>query len=534
MWEVLPVKNKQEYKRLILAFASLTKMFTQKGNDNVNPAPVINTKFQETVFQKAFHAFAEDIGNTSYDVSLRLYNDDGTETKYLIGIKTFGLSSGDQKVAQFKTNYSEWSPLIDEIQRNARCEDCVNKSKEEIDALNHDLYLDLAKKIATIRNQRIIASQENLRGFDIDNHDDVHSVYHVLMPSKPSKEEEPPKIFVGETTYNMIDIDNISIHGCTSNKHPLNFTFDDGNHIYKYTASDSQLLMKFNNLEIKVDEWDVVYADDAYSIFSDIANKIYGEVDNDKIMESYSWSLLNNDGEVEIFSAFNNFYGVGPKLARNDRIPRIDKIYNTYKNEENLEMDKLKEMLTTFMMDTARTDVLRKKKAKLRNHIIRDVFKTENEKLINEINKLVYRPVNELYIPIPNSKKFHKEHPNFFGDGIGEFKVNEETGKATESLKLSPEKRKFTLIFEPSGDSVTAYITQSSGKAIQSLEKQSYLGEWILRKIFQLKEYELLTKEKLDKIGINGIRLYKKYNSNDVHLKFIWIDFENLPYDYIQ
>ena len=533
MWEVLPIKDKQEYKRLILAFASLTKMFTQKVGDNVNPAPIINSKFQETVFQKAFHAFAEDIGNTSYDVSLRLDNGDGTETKCLIGIKTFGLSSGDQKVAQFKTNHGEWSSLIDEIEGNARCEGegSVNKSKEEIDILNHDLYLDLAKKIATIRNQRIITSQENLRGFDIDKHDDIYSIYHVLMPSKKG---ETPKIFVGETSYNKIDIDNISIHGCTSSRHPSNFIFDDGNHTYKYTAADRQLQMKFNNLEIVVDEWDVVYAEDAYSIFSDIANNIYGNADNDKIIESYSWSLLNNDNEVEMFSGLNNFYGVGPKLARNYRIPRVEKICRTYENEENLEIDKLKGMLTTFMMDTARTDVLKKKKAELRNQIICDVFKTENEKLINDINKLVYRPVNELYIPIPNSKKFHNEHPNFFGNGIGKFEVDEETGKETKSLKLPPEKRKFTLVFEPSGDFITAYITQDYGKAIQSLQKQSYLGEWILRRVFQLKEYELLTKEKLEKIGINGIRLYKKYGSNDIHLKFIWIDSKNFPDDFIQ
>lgn len=34
------------------------------------PAPIINSKYQETIFQKAFHASAEDIGNTSYDVAI--------------------------------------------------------------------------------------------------------------------------------------------------------------------------------------------------------------------------------------------------------------------------------------------------------------------------------------------------------------------------------------------------------------------------------------------------------------------------------
>ena len=71
MWEDLPSSKKNEYKRLILAFASLTEMFAQKVTDNVEEAaPIINSKFQETAFQRAFNAYAEDIGNTSYDASL--------------------------------------------------------------------------------------------------------------------------------------------------------------------------------------------------------------------------------------------------------------------------------------------------------------------------------------------------------------------------------------------------------------------------------------------------------------------------------
>ena len=72
---------------------------------------------------------------------------------------------------------------------------------------------------------------------------------------------------------------------------------------------------------------------------------------------------------------------------------------------------------------------------------------------------------------------------------------------------------------------------QDAGKAIESCESQSYLGEWILKGIFQLKDYEPLTKEKLDEIGINGIRLYKTNINNDVHLEFIYIDKEQPPKD---
>lgn len=52
--------------------------------------------------------------------------------------------------------------------------------------------------------------------------------------------------------------------------------------------------------------------------------------------------------------------------------------------------------------------------------------------------------------------------------------------------------------------------------------------------VFQLGEYEPLTKKKLDQLGINGIRIYKTQNKlfennsefpgEEVHLEFIWIE----------
>ncbi len=69
---------------------------------------------------------------------------------------------------------------------------------------------------------------------------------------------------------------------------------------------------------------------------------------------------------------------------------------------------------------------------------------------------------------------------------------------------------------------------------IESIDSQSILGEWILRKVFQLDEYEPLTRRRLDEIGINGIRLYKLEGSPEVHFQFILIDDTNPPKDYRQ
>lgn len=134
MWNELPAEQRNEYKRMILAFASLTEMFAQKADSPSEEdaqqsgtlSPIINSKYQETVFQKVFHASSEDIANTSYDAAI---DDKQNNTKYLIGIKTFGIASGDQKVAQFKANHNEWADIISRIKDNAVDENGNPKSR---------------------------------------------------------------------------------------------------------------------------------------------------------------------------------------------------------------------------------------------------------------------------------------------------------------------------------------------------------------------------------------------------------------------
>ena len=528
MWEVLPDAEKREYKRMILAFASLTEMFAQKAEtaeEIMELSPIINSKYQETVFQRAFNASAEDIGNTSYDAAIDYRDRNGNEIKFLIGIKTFGIGSGAQKVAQFKANHAEWASLINKMRGNSRLSDGTLKSKEEINDINNKLYLELAKRIASLRNARIRSSESNLQGFSVDlEKDNVQAVYHVLMPSKKG---DIPKIFVGETDYAQIDIENIRILGCTGAKNPTNFDFTDGNHTYRYTAADSQLLMDFKNQEIVKEKWDVIYADDAYSLFSNLADQIYGKT-KVPVIESYSWLITNIDGEVEQFSGFNSFFGVGSKLASNQRKKRINAIDIEFEHiigqpvRENI-VNRLK----TYLLETASTKAEKNEKVLLREEIMNLAQSTKNEEFISCVEKLIYRPKDEMYIPIPKSKEFHMRHPDFFGPAIGTFKNN--------SNKLALEKRQceFNLVFEPSGDSIRSFITQDNGKAIESVEKQAYLGEWILRGVFQLSEFEPLTANRLNEIGINGIRLYKVDSGQDVHLQFIWIDKENLPNDYV-
>lgn len=535
MWKELKENEKAEYKKMILAFASLTEMFAQKSessedDDNENEpvllSPIINSKYQETVFQKVFNAFAEDIGNTSYDASVEIKKENGESIKCLVGIKTFGISSGNQKIAQFKMNHDEWSDIINEISRNSFDSDGNRLRKDEIDKKNKTLYAELAENIASLRNKRIESSAANLRGFDVKvKTDSIESVYHVLMPSPKG---ETPYIAVGETSYDKINIDKIKILGCTSAKNPTNFYFSDGNHKYKFTSADSQLLMDFSNRNIVQEKWKVKYAENAYDIFSQIADKVYKQE-----KESYSWMITNSDGEVERYSGFNGFYGVGAKIKRTDAqiVSTINKLREKYcsvikENTLNVILERLNEYLK-FNADI-KTEKL--KKEKMRADLLKFVDITKNDELYNEICKLIFRPANEMYIPIPKSRKFHQQHPDFFGVGVGALE------KVGTKWKLTKEKteRCFTMVFDPSGDEMEMFIGQDAGKGIESNGRQSILGEWMLEKVFGLNKYEPLTSKKLNEIGINGIRLTKFPDDKRIHLTFVWIDKDNLPEDYIK
>lgn len=519
MWVNLPIVQRDEYKKIILAFASLTEMFAQKSEDDSHstPSPIINSKFQETTFGRVFNATIEDIGNTAYDATLSIKDNSGKVTKYLIGIKTFGIKSGDQKIAQFKANHDDWSELINSIKENSMDINGNRLPKATINKANEELYYELAIKIASLRNLRIDSAEENLRGFTISKNDNVSAVYHVLMPSE--KNSRSPAIYVGETSYDRIDIDNLSVIGCTKADNPTNFEFTDNKHVYKYTSADSQLLMKFNNQEIALEKWNVIYADDAYSIFQEIGNKIYSKKQIE--FESYSWKI-----EVHPYSGFNSFYGTGSKQGEKAQKTKLKNILQKYQNTvEPYLLEALNASLTNYFSFKPVNDSEHLKKEKLRTALMEQLQFIKNEELQKDVLSMLFRPREEVYIPIPHSNKFHHDHPDFFGKGIGKL-----DGK---KAVLPKEQRKFTLVFEPSGDEITAFVTQDFLKGIQSYEKQSTLGEWLLRKVFQLDEYEQLTQKHLNNLGINGIRLAKDAETGKIHLSFIWIDSKKIPKDYV-
>lgn len=511
MWDKLKEEDKTRYKTLITNFASLSEAFSQKAeveDDNAMNyvAPIVNSKFQETVFQKAFHAVGEDIANTSYDASVVV--DD--KHKYLVGIKSFGINSGDPKVAQFKKNSQEWNELLSEI-----------KFYDSIGEDNTERYEFLAREISELRNQRIESSKAQIKGFNSDSVS-VESVYHVLMPTPKGKE---PRIFVGETSYLPIDLDNLKILGSTGKNNPTNFRFTDGRHTYKYTAADSQLHMTFNNKDIVVDTWDVTYIEDPFTIFEQL-HLLTGAKEESEVLETVSWIITDKHGKVEESSGFNAFDG-GSKLAKKDRIQRIARLIEKYQNSlEPEERAFVSHCLEEILLKKWSTKDEKVQMKLRRSELLSFAKESGIDGLAKDIEKLVYRPVSEVYIPLPDSKNFHDERPHFFGINAGTFE------KGTKKLALPKENRTFDLKFLSSGDVIKAYINQEAGKAIQSTEKQEILGEWILRGVFQLKEREILTGEKLEELQINGIRL-TKFKNGQIGIEFIWIDTDNPPQDAI-
>ena len=515
MWFNLNKEDKQNYKLLITNFASLSEAFSQKKEDEESEdfvTPIINSKFQETVFQKSFNAFGEDISNTSFDASIIL----DEKNKYLVGIKSFGISSGDQKIAQFKSDSQSkgWIDKFNIIRDNSQ----NVKTKEENDNINNNYYYELAKEISLLRNKRIASSKEQLKGFVYDDVT-VKSVYHVLMPSKKG---ENPKIYVGEIDYLPIDIENIEIEGATSLKTPTNFKFNDGKHFYKYTSADSQLYMNFKNKDIVLEEWELEYVKDPFYIFENL-HLLSRKSEENKILQTVSWMIANKDGKVEESSGFNAFDG-SSKIGKSSREKRIKKIERYLRDNFRIEdINFIIDMLKKILIENTKTA----EKKQLRSKLINFIENINDDYLANEIKKKVYRPVGEVYIPIPDSKNFHKNFPDFFAKDAGKL----EEGKS--SLILPKEDRTFKLKFISSGNVIDAYINQDSGKAIQSIDRQDILGEWLLRGVFQLKERELLTAERLAELHINAIRFTKYKNIEEIGIEFIWIDENNPPEDAI-
>lgn len=94
------------------------------------------------------------------------------------------------------------------------------------------------------------------------------------------------------------------------------------------------------------------------------------------------------------------------------------------------------------------------------------------------------RDFGEIYIPIPI--ELHRNYPNFFPTRDQEF-----------HLQI------------PTGEIFSAKVCQENSKALMTNPNKA-LSDWLLRKVLQLKEGELATIQKLDRLGFDSVILLKE------------------------
>jgi len=114
------------------------------------------------------------------------------------------------------------------------------------------------------------------------------------------------------------------------------------------------------------------------------------------------------------------------------------------------------------------------------------------------------RDISEIYIPIPI--KIHKKYPKFFPSRDTKFNLT-----------------------VPTKEILNAKVCQESSKALMS-DPNKALSDWLLRKVLKLKEGELATIEKLEKLGFDSVIILKD-NEEDYRIDIMKSDSYNIFID---
>ena len=218
-------------------------------------------------------------------------------------------------------------------------------------------------------------------------------------------------------------------------------------------------------------------------------------VDNLKVIKTTSSSILFDDGINEY-----NF-----NFAKSTLLKRF--ICSSSDLITSFEVDILEEPFNV-LLDICKNRLAFSseiKQTKPKDYIVLPLYNSRNREVekrsgLNQWNAGGRnRDENEVYIPIPSW--LHKVKKNFFIYN-------------TNDYKTSP----FTVLL-PNGKELSMRVCQSGGKALMS-NPNNLLGKWILREVLNIPVGTLITKELLDIIGIDSIKL-TKINDNIYEMKFL-------------
>ena len=282
VWEKYSIEQREEYIKFLQVYGALTNLFRQKKGDLI---PYLDSKFQETVFARAFKGQNVDIGNTPHDI-LSVFGNE----RIGIGLKTWmGSKPSFQKVMQLK------------------------RYQDEIIAFRDDNE-GLAHKISEIRNDRIISDHERLGLSESNN------IYHYVTRDKG-------RFTINECAYPLIDIKNLQ----DFNTSKTAFSWSDGNKDYKYTFGDSQIWQKFDVEKYQtllLTTFDVTIIDDPFSFLLKAYLEIIEshEIIDEDIVEVYLPLYSYRSKEVEEKSGLNA-WNSAPK-TKGSNIPRpLNEVY---------------------------------------------------------------------------------------------------------------------------------------------------------------------------------------------------------------
>lgn len=296
---------------------------------------------------------------------------------------------------------------------------------------------------------------KNLNGIDV-------MIYHIVK-------RIPGAMQILEHAFDYIDIDNLSLIPERGNVNNTYFT--DGKHTYHFSESKNTLYMIFKDMEL-LDSFEVEIMDDPYGF---LMRLMYGA------------NTVEPDDEVKQLI----------KSADSSNKQQLClRLYSSRPDGRKFVADKS----GLNQWNGVRTSNRKKKDGTI-------------------IHKETKRHCNELYIPYPAEDR--KRDPNFFPPKETSFILSLPDGKrisakvCQDAYKKLSEEKYATLSLE---EKLVEDRRRNEGKSIMS-NPNNVLGEWLLRKVFELPEGTLVTYEMLQKFGVDSV-VFTKHGDLDYSVDF--------------
>lgn len=265
LWKAFEDTQKENYLTKIQILGMLSGLFKSLEGDN-GKKPYLHYRNHEIIFVESFSVTGITRKDSAFDAIAHINGQN-----IGIGLKTW-LHSADisnQKIAEFN-----------------------KKSGDISDSLKHNDVLGMAKKIATLRNERI---NDDKRLYET-----TMDIYHFVTRADNVA-------YVVECPYVPIDVENISI----TNQTKSSISFFDGQNTYSYNLSKSTLFKKFDATpDQRVASIPINIANNAFAILESVWEELRRSSSLSKDQMSIVLPLYNDKNyTVNEKSGFNSSLG---------------------------------------------------------------------------------------------------------------------------------------------------------------------------------------------------------------------------------